>query len=74
MDEARAVLQRLDRIEALDRDDAPSSELLEELRGLLRAAETWVRAEADAEAAADALARCRAAMDADDREGMLLAG
>ena len=73
MDEARAVLRRLDRIEALDRDDAPSGELLEELRGLLHAAERWVRAEPDAERAADALARCRRAMDADDREGMLLA-
>ena len=47
MDEARAVLDRLSRIEALDRDAAPAGELLDELRGLLREAETWLRAEPD---------------------------
>ena len=34
MDEARAVLARLDRIEALEREGAPPGVLLEELRGL----------------------------------------
>jgi hypothetical protein len=42
MDEAR-VLARLDRIDALDRDGARPGELLEELRGLLREAETLAR-------------------------------
>jgi hypothetical protein len=42
MDEARAVLERLDRIEeATDRD-----ELIAELRELVREVEAWVRAEA----------------------------
>ncbi len=42
MDEARAVLERLERIEeAADRD-----ELIAELRELVREVEVWVRAEA----------------------------
>jgi hypothetical protein len=47
MDEARAVLARLDRIETLEREDAPPGVLLEELRGLVQAAEAWARIEAD---------------------------
>jgi hypothetical protein len=73
MDEARAVIHRLDRIEALDRDDAPAGELLDELRRLLREAETWLRAEPEPQGAVEALADCRRAMDAGDREAMLLA-
>jgi hypothetical protein len=42
MEEAR-VLARLDRIDALDREGAPPGELLAELRGLLREAESWTR-------------------------------
>ena len=42
MEEAR-VLARLDRIDALDREGAAPGELLAELRGLLRDAETWTR-------------------------------
>jgi hypothetical protein len=42
MEEAR-VLARLDRIDALDREGAAPSELLAELRGLLREAESWTR-------------------------------
>jgi hypothetical protein len=62
MDEARAVLARLDRIEALEREGAPPGVLLEELRGLVQAAEAWARREADeratlaVERVADALA------------------
>ena len=42
MDEARAVLERLERIEEVaDRD-----ELIAELRELVREVEVWVRAEA----------------------------
>ena len=73
MDEARAVLDRLDRIESLDREAAPADELLEELRDLLREAETWLRAEPDPHGAVEALASCRQALDAQPREGMLLA-
>jgi hypothetical protein len=45
MDESRAVLERLERIEALDRAGARRSELLTELRALLAEAEEWSRAE-----------------------------
>jgi hypothetical protein len=61
VDEARAVLRRLERIEALDRDDAPPGVLLAEVRALLAEAEAWVRAEpSGTDLAADALERCRA--------------
>jgi hypothetical protein len=73
MDEARTVLDRLDRIEALDRDDAPTGELLDELRGLVRDAEAWLRAEAEPHGAVEALAGCRRALAANDREEALLA-
>jgi len=45
MEEARRLLERLDRIEALDRANAEPRELLGELRALLREAEAWARAE-----------------------------
>lgn len=45
MDEARAVLERLERIEALDRAGADRPTLLTELRGLLADAEAWSEAE-----------------------------
>ncbi len=73
MDEARAVLYRLDRIELLDREAAPAGELLAELRDLLREAETWLRAEPDPHGAVEALAGCRHALDNRPQEGMLLA-
>ena len=41
MDEARAVLERLERIEALDRAGAGRVTLLFELRALLEEAEAW---------------------------------
>ena len=61
MDEARAVINRLDRIEALERQGASPGVLFEELRGLVRDAEAWARLEADARAAA-AVDRCRDAL------------
>jgi hypothetical protein len=61
MDEARAVLGRLERIEALDRDGAAPAELLGELRALVREAEAWARRERDDDATA-AVDRCRAAL------------
>ena len=61
MDEARAVIARLERIEALDRDGAPPGVLLEELRGLVQAAESWVRVERDDRATA-AVERCSDAL------------
>ena len=61
MDEARAVLARLDRIEELEREGAPPGVLLEQLRGLVQAAEMWAKLEGD-ERANTAVARCDAAL------------
>ena len=47
MDEAEAVLARIERIRELERADAPASELLEELRWLVVEAEDWARVEGD---------------------------
>jgi hypothetical protein len=63
MDEARAVLARLDRIEALEREGAPPGALLEELRGLVQEAEAWARVEAD-DRAAQMVERCADALGA----------
>ena len=62
MDESRAVLERLERIEALDRAGAGRGVLLPELRSLLEEAEAWSSTEGgDAgEAAVDDL---RAALE-----------
>jgi hypothetical protein len=60
MDEARRVLARLERIEALQRGHALPADLLEELRALLHEAEAWTRAEQDVpEKALQAVARGR---------------
>jgi hypothetical protein len=63
MDEARAVLRRLDRIYALE-DDAEPLALLGELRALLHEAEAWVRIDRD-ERALDAVDALRAALARD---------
>jgi hypothetical protein len=60
MEEARAVLRRLDRIEQLDRAGVAPGILLVELRALVDEAEAWSRRE---RAGADAVERCRAALD-----------
>lgn len=63
MDEARRVLERLERIECLDRDATPSHVLLEELRALVGEAEAWARTErADTTAALHAACRLDAAL------------
>jgi hypothetical protein len=63
MDEARAVLARLERIEALEACGAAPPVLLDEVRGLLRDAEAWVRAEpSGTDLAESALERCRKAL------------
>lgn len=64
MEEARRVLERLDRIERLDREATPAAVLLEELRALVREAEEWTRIEGG-EAADDAVAKLRAALARD---------
>jgi hypothetical protein len=57
MNQARAVIDRLDRIEALEREGASAEALLAELQALVREAEAWARLEGDerAEAAVAAL-------------------
>lgn len=66
MDEARRVLHRLRRIEALEREGAPARSLLAEVHALLTEAEAWVRSErpGTADAADAALERCREAYEA----------
>ena len=64
MDEARRVIERLERIEALDRSTANPAQLLDEVRGLLRDAEAWVRVEGG-DAADDAVIRLREALSRD---------
>jgi len=65
VDEARAVIHRLERIEALEREGAGPKQLLAEVRELLREGEAWLETErGGAELAAEALERCRAAHDA----------
>jgi hypothetical protein len=63
MEEAHAVLARLERIEALEREGAPPALLLPELRALVGEAEAWARRERDPRAEA-AAAACASACDA----------
>jgi hypothetical protein len=64
MDEATRVLDRLQRIETLDRRSAPAAAVLDELRELVREAEAWARLEGD-ERARGAVGKLRA-----ETEGM----
>ena len=64
MDESKAILQRLERIEMLDREGAPPAELVDELRALLVEAEAWSRAEGD-DAGARAVEDLRGALERD---------
>lgn len=61
MDEAEAVLERLARIEALDREGAPAKSLIDELRLLVREAEVWSKAEGG-DAGEDAVSELRSAL------------
>lgn len=72
MEEARRVLERLARIEELEREQAPSERLLAELRELVREAEAWVRAESDPEGASDAVDRCRSALAGREHEEVVV--
>jgi len=54
VEEARAVLARLERIDALERERADPALVLGELRELVREAEAWARRECDARALAAA--------------------
>jgi hypothetical protein len=64
VDESRAVLARLARIEALDRRGSGSQELVDELRALLSEAEEWSRREGG-DAGARAVEDLRTALDRD---------
>ena len=64
MEEARRVIERLERIEALDRTTAAPAVVLAEVRGLLRDAEAWVRVEGG-DAADEAVIRLRDALARD---------
>jgi hypothetical protein len=62
MEAARAVLRRLERIEALEREGAPPEQVLAEVRELLHEGEQWLLGEgAGSGRAAEALDRCRRA-------------
>ena len=63
MDEALAVLARLDRLDELAAAGAPPTVLLAELRELAREAWAWARVERDPTAAA-AAAACLEALEA----------
>jgi primosomal protein N'' len=56
VEEARAVLARLERIEALERAGAPAPALLAELSALAREAAAWAECEDDPRARAAAAA------------------
>jgi len=58
------VLERLDRIDALERENAHPTALLAELRALVREAEAWARLEGD-ERAQRAVERVGEAMASD---------
>jgi len=63
MEEARAVLHRLERIETLEREGAPARSLLAEVHALLAEVEAWVATERDGtDLAEQALRRCRDAV------------
>ena len=64
MDEARRILERLERIDALRRDGAPAADLLAEVRNLLAEGERWLAAEKpeDVERVRAALAECQAVL------------
>jgi hypothetical protein len=65
VDEARAVLRRLERIESLDRDRAPAPMLVAELRALVVEAEAWLSVEPGPTAGAEgAVERLRNAVEA----------
>jgi hypothetical protein len=70
MDEARRVIDRLERIDRLRGDGAPAEVLLSEVRALLTDGERWLateRVEGLDEARAT-LDRCRQRLGNDDRE------
>ncbi len=73
MDEARSVLRRLERIEALERRGSPAELMLAELRALVAEAEAWVRVEPGPTGSAeDAIERLRQAVAVPECAGRTL--
>ena len=72
MDEARQVLERLERIDTLRREGAPAAHLLAEVRSLLAEGERWLAAETPEgiDRARAALADCQAGL-ASSAEGVV---
>ena len=65
------ILERLEQIERLEREEAPADVLLEEVRALLGEAEAWVRSEARAnERAAAAVQALRGSLEARAEAGL----
>jgi DNA-directed RNA polymerase subunit F len=73
IDEARRVLERLRRIQRLDREQAPASRLLDELRELVGEAEAWARLEGDERARAAAVGLAEAITTIEEVEPEALA-
>jgi hypothetical protein len=67
VEQARVVLERLERIEALRRDEAPAGVLLDEARALLSEAEAWAQADRADDRASAALELCREALAAGEQ-------
>jgi hypothetical protein len=75
MEETRRVLERLERIEALDRARTAPSDLLAELQALLAEAEAWARAEHPVpEEAIEAVDRIRERLSRPENAGGIPAG
>jgi hypothetical protein len=64
VEKERAILERLERIDGLRREDAPAEVLLDEVRALLSDAEDWVGEERVPSRTADAVERARVALAA----------
>jgi hypothetical protein len=74
VEEARRVLERLERIERLRSHGAARGALLPEVRSLLEEGESWLAAEGgDTDVARAALERCRGAIVAGEGDTTALA-
>jgi hypothetical protein len=71
MEEARAVLARLERIEVLEREGAAVPSLLAELRELVREAGEWAERERDPRAREAAAALAEAERSVENPQGAL---
>jgi len=63
VEKERAIMERLERIDGLRREDAPARILLDEVRALLSDAEDWVREDDVPDRAARAVERTREALE-----------